>query len=116
MMASAALETVLRSMSDRPTLMLPAGRCALAPVRGPPDEFFLADGEAGEEERRRCPALALPACAAGRFACRPKPPRGFALNVVSTMPATMARTRHPAMSGTIIPLWRSGVRQRLLRS
>jgi len=40
---------------------------------------------------------------------------GFALNIVSTMPAIIARTRHPAMSGTTIPLRRIGARQRSLR-
>ena len=41
---------------------------------------------------------------------------GFALNIVSTIPAIMASTRHPAITGKIMLLLRNGARQRLLRS
>ena len=51
MIARAAVVTMLRAIGSPPTLMLPAGRCAPAPVAGPPDGFPLADGAADDVER-----------------------------------------------------------------
>src|SRR5215510_14829831 len=109
MIASAALTTFARSTGRPSTLILPGGRRLAAGALGPPEAFVRAEGEADDalellsEVGGGCPRFEV---FVDRWPCRSeRPPKyGFALNMVSTIPATMASTRHPAISGTIIPL------------
>jgi hypothetical protein len=106
------------------TVIESAGNCCLAGWLGPAEDAGVEDSEEDDEldaagEPPDCPVLACPVSAAPGLT-RAGPvltgKYGFALNIVSTIPAIMASTRHPAMTGKIMLLLPSGARQRLLRS
>src|SRR6266567_5067014 len=93
-------------------IALPGRRLAvwLAPLGGAPVAACDPDdglaGLAGVD-----PPAGRPVCRPPRETGIPAPEKdGLALNIVSTMPAIIVRTRHPAMSGTTIPLRRIGAR------